>query len=150
MTDAARRYGRTELSAHKTSTEILVLGGQQFTKEDFQTMPTAQPMLVQLPPSDGCACADELAQLQAEVQKTLAQQTRTIKLRRTPQRNKAKQWMLGGRRLAASEVSIDEQGAFVDRSYASVEAALQQIVFELDGVRSGGSDISSSSSTLEN
>ncbi len=148
MTDA-RRYGRTELSAHKTSTEILVLGGQQFTKEDFQTMPTAQPML-QLPPSDGCACADELAQLQAEVQKTLAQQTRSIKLRRTPQRNKAKQWMLGGRRLAASEVSIDEQGAFVPRSYANIEEALQQIVFELDGVRSGGSDISSSSSTLEN
>lgn len=145
-----RRYGRQKLDAYQVSAEHLVLGGETFTKEDLQTVQPAQQVLVQ--PSVGYARSDELAQLQAEVQKTIAQQTRTIKLRRTPQRSgKGKPWTLAGRRLAASEISLDELGQpFVPRSYASVEEALQQIVFELDGVRSGSSDISSSSSTLEN
>lgn len=150
-----RRYGRTELSAYQTSTEVLVLGGQSFTKEDLSSLPSAEPVLVQLPQPAGFARADELAQLQAEVARTLSQQTRAVKLRRTPKRH-GKHWMLGGRRLLASEIQLDDQGQpFVPRTYASVEEALQQLVFEFDGARSGGSnsssnDISSPSSTLEN
>ena len=146
-----RRYGRTELSAYQTSTEVLVLGGKTFTKEDLSTVPPAQPMLVQLPQPGVFASADELAQLQAEVARTVAQQTRAVRLRRTPQRTKNRKWTLGGKQLKADEVQYDEQGQpFVPRTYASIEEALQQLVFEFDGARSAGSDISSSSSTLEN
>jgi hypothetical protein len=150
MTTAPRHYGRERLEAYQVSAEHLLLGGQQFTKEDLQKVQAPQSVLVQ--PPGGYARADELAQLQAAVQATLAQQTRAVRLKRTPQR-RGKQWLLANKRIAASEVMLDEHNQpFVPRSYASVEDALQAIVFELDGVRSNGSssDNSSSTSTLEN